>query len=277
MRPHTQHTPPPITPLSQFPLGNLILAPFALTDDFRRRPHTGVIASLSGWGATVSVEEFVYSQTNSFPPNSNAQSAGFIASFALVLPPTLTSKSMLAFFPRISTDDAISQSHRTLQQMSAQHAVESAARVQESLLRRGPGRPKLELNAHDVLAAATASSADAVEASSNKRGKYNNWWASHFIHDILAAHRRSLGNADETVRTLQRSFPRPPTETAGRFESLATENAGKLSPSVSRLTQTSSILQQRATRTQMRMACDCSVFREPIIQLIKQFAKPLGN
>jgi hypothetical protein len=100
----------------------------------------------------------------------------------------------------------------------ARHAEEERA----ALLRPGPGRPKLERSANEVLAAAAAATATAdAEEPVPKRGKYCNWFATPLIHDILAAYQLNLHSARKTVEWLQRTFPRLPTEASGRFDGLS--------------------------------------------------------
>lgn len=136
---------------------------------------------------------------------------------------------MLAFFPRISVSDAHAQQQRVLEQSAAEAAIVAEERRRAALIRPGPGRPRKALDANEVLKAAAAAAAaaplDAAEQEddepASKRGKYANWFAGPHIHDILAAYQLNLHNAKQTVRYLQRSYPRLPTETAGRFDSLA--------------------------------------------------------
>lgn len=141
-------------------------------------------------------------------------------------------------FGRITAEAAQLQLQRIAAE-AARAAAEAAAAAQArraeeehaALLRPGPGRPKLERNANDVLAAApaAAAAAAATEAaastdelgSARKRGKYCNWFATPLIHDILAAYQQTQHSARKTVEWLRRTFPRLPTEVAGRFEDLS--------------------------------------------------------
>lgn len=140
-------------------------------------------------------------------------------------------------FGRITAEAAQLQLQRIAaeaERAAAEAAVAAEARRAEeeraALLRPGPGRPKLERNANDVLAAAapaaataaaTAADDGATEERAGKRGKYCNWFATPLIHDILAAYQQSQHSARKTVEWLKRTFPRLPTEAAGRFDDLS--------------------------------------------------------
>ena len=149
---------------------------------------------------------------------------------------------MLRFFKPISPHDALQQHKHQLQQSAAASAAAAAASVTAAALRRGPGRPKKQLDASAVLLAAAA--LDGEEEPSTKRGKYCNWsvhrqcaaakrahaltrclmcgrLASPYIHDILATYQLNLHNAKHTVAYLQRSYPQLPTESEPRFAGLA--------------------------------------------------------
>jgi hypothetical protein len=69
------------------------------------------------------------------------------------------------------------------------------------------------------VAAATEQQAD--DERPLKRGKYDNWFASPFIHDILQAYELVGRSAKKTVAYLQRAFPRLPTEAEARFAGLS--------------------------------------------------------
>ena len=56
---------------------------------------------------------------------------------------------------------------------------------------RPVGRPKRERTAPDALQAAAAAAATTEEEPAAKRGKYTNWFASPWIHDILREYARA--------------------------------------------------------------------------------------
>lgn len=132
-------------------------------------------------------------------------------------------------FSRITAEAAQLQVQRIAAE--AERAASEAAAAAEArrteeeraaLLRPGPGRPKLERSANDVLAAAAAAAAIADEEEPvPKRGKYCNWFTTPLIHDILAAYQLNLHSARKTVEWLRRTFPRLPTEATGRFDDLS--------------------------------------------------------
>ena len=136
---------------------------------------------------------------------------------------------MQRFFQPISVSDAFDQQQRVLQQSAAQAAIDADQRRQRELMRPGPGRPRKALDADAVLTAAAAaapSTADEGAAANceeppSKRGKYTSWLSSPFVHDILAAYQLNLHNAKATVRYLQRTVSRLPTDRASRFDELA--------------------------------------------------------
>jgi lipopolysaccharide biosynthesis regulator YciM len=149
---------------------------------------------------------------------------------------------MLRFFRSISADEAEQQSAAALKCSAEQQSEASQLQQKAELLKRGPGRPKKLTDAQHVLAMATAASAednDAVEPA-QKRGKYANWFASVYIHDILHAVQRT-GSARKAVEWLQRSFPKLPTESAARFSALSESTVrtwykdGKLLPKFQQL------------------------------------------
>lgn len=138
---------------------------------------------------------------------------------------------MQHYFQRITAEQALTQHTQLLQASAAAAATEAAEQERNAVLRRGPGRPKRETPAADVLMTAAAAAAAAVAVASTtdsdeaartrKRGKYTNWFATPHIHDILAAYQKYSHNARRTVEELQRSFPRLPTEKEARFEHLS--------------------------------------------------------
>lgn len=129
---------------------------------------------------------------------------------------------MLRFFQPISADEAQQQSAAALQCSAEQQHRASQQQQKVVLSKRGPGRPRKLADAHHVLemAAATAAEAEAKSDPAAKRGKYLNWFASDYIHDILHAVQRT-GSARKAVEWLQRSFPQLPTESAARFADLS--------------------------------------------------------
>lgn len=133
---------------------------------------------------------------------------------------------MQNYFQSITPEQALAQHASQLQSSAAAALEEAAQREHARLLQRGPGRPKKESAAADVLmtaAAARTAAADAEEDQEQprKRGKYTNWFASSYIHDILAAFQRYSHNARRTVEELQRAFPKLPTEKEARFAHLS--------------------------------------------------------
>ena len=122
---------------------------------------------------------------------------------------------MLRFFQPISRDDATQQQQQSLQQSAAAAATEAAQRAHLQFHRAKPGRPRAKL---DVNLQPTAVEA---EEEPSKRGKYVNWFASPFIHDILAVYRLCSRNSKKTVAHLQQAFPRLLTESAARYAELS--------------------------------------------------------
>jgi len=167
----------------------------------------------------------------------------FARAFACREIPLARQIAMQRFFRSITTDEAQQQSAAALK-CSAEQQREASQRQQKAeLLKRGPGRPKKLTDAHHVLdmtaAAATSKEEDASEPA-EKRGKYANWFASAYIHDILHAVQRT-GSARKAVEWLQRSFPKLPTENTARFADLSESTVrswhkdGKLLPKFQQL------------------------------------------
>ena len=149
---------------------------------------------------------------------------------------------LLRFFRSITADEAQQQSAAALKCSAEQQREASQLQQKAELLKRGPGRPKKLTDAHHVLnvaAAATSNEEDASEPAA-KRGKYANWFASAYIHDILHAVQRT-GSARKAVEWLQRSFPKLPTESAARYVDLSESTVrswykdGKLLPKFQQL------------------------------------------
>jgi len=131
---------------------------------------------------------------------------------------------MWRFFRSITADEAQQQSAAGLKCSAEQQRQLSQLQQKAELSKRGPGRLKKLTNAHHVLAmaavaAAPPESADAVEHA-QKRGKYANWFAFVYIHDILHAVQQT-GSARKAVEWLLRSFPMLPTESTARFADLS--------------------------------------------------------
>ena len=143
---------------------------------------------------------------------------------------------MLRFFQPISRDDATQQQQQSLQQSAAAAATEAAQRAHLQFHRAKPGRPRAKL---DVNLQPTAVEA---EEEPSKRGKYVNWFASPFIHDILAVYRLCSRNSKKTVAHLQQAFPRLLTESLLPFSSvqlsLLTHSLTELSPNARLVRQT---------------------------------------
>ena len=119
---------------------------------------------------------------------------------------------MLRFFQPINVDEALTQQQLALSQSAVESAVAAAARDRSQLLRLGPGRPRKHTLAAPVDAAAPAADAAPVESESDespaKRGKYENWFNTPWIHDILEAYRKTSRSARKAVAQLQLQFPR---------------------------------------------------------------------
>jgi len=122
--------------------------------------------------------------------------------------------AMLNYFKRISPEEALQQHTEGLHATGAALTAAAAERQRSTAAtvasRRGPGRPKKEPNAADVLMAAAelTGAEETSEESAAKRGKYTNWFASPFIRDILAAHAECDRSAKKTVQHLQRTHQR---------------------------------------------------------------------
>lgn len=124
---------------------------------------------------------------------------------------------MLRFYLPISRDDAAAQQQQALKQSAASAAAQAAQRAYQQLHRTKPGRPRKLV----VSLPPPEEGEPAEPAPPGKRGKYLNWFASPFIHDILAAYRLCSRSAQKTVAHLQHSFPRLPTEPAARYAELS--------------------------------------------------------
>lgn len=168
--------------------------------------------------------------------------------------PAFTDPQMQRFFKPISADDAHTQQQRALQQSAVAAAASAAERRSTELARAGPGRPRKQLKAEQVLAVAAVTTEENEGAPLSKRGKYTNWFASPYIHDILAAYQLHLHNSKKAVAYLQRTFPRLPTEAAPRFADLSEstirswhDQDGKLLPRYKQV-----IEEQRAAATRGR-------------------------
>jgi hypothetical protein len=125
---------------------------------------------------------------------------------------------MLAFFQRITAEEAQQQTTKALAQSATQHIEHAAAREQLMALQRGPGRPKKVFDVGEALDGAADEEEKPAGTGPGKRGKYNNWFASDFIHDILHAYKQH--GARRAVQQLQRAHPRLPTELYARFDGL---------------------------------------------------------
>jgi hypothetical protein len=150
---------------------------------------------------------------------------------------------MLRFFRSITADEAQQQSAIALKCSAEQQRQLSQLQQKAELLKRGPGRPKKFTDAHHVLTTAAVAATPEQEAAGEpiqKRGKYANWFASVYIHDILHAVQRT-GSARKAVEWLQRSFPMLPTESAPRYADLSESTVrswyqdGKLLPKFQQL------------------------------------------
>lgn len=177
---------------------------------------------------------------------------------------------MHAFFKPLTTaDDIAAQRERMMQESAAAAALSAAERKRYETTRRGPGRPRTLVNAHSVLTESAGAALDDVTSTHSvltqsesagaaiddvtsdngssckrARGKYTNWFATPFIHDILHAFQLMSHSGKRTVAHLQRTFPRLPTEAAARFDDLSEstirswhDNEGKLLPKFAAIIQ----------------------------------------
>jgi hypothetical protein len=124
---------------------------------------------------------------------------------------------MLRFFAPITADDAHIQQQRSLQSIDVEMKAIAEERRLADIVRPGAGRPRKLLNANQVMVAAAAVAIPSSDEPSAKRGKYTNWFASPFIHDILTAYQLNLRSAKKTVAYLQSKFPQLATESEPRF------------------------------------------------------------
>lgn len=124
---------------------------------------------------------------------------------------------MLRFFNPITADDALKQQHLALAQSAADAAAAAAERQRADLLRPKPGRPRGSI----VLAPPPPNESSHDEQSVAKRGKYENWLTTPFIHDILDAYRKTGNSARKAVEQLRHQYPRRATEVQGRYDGLS--------------------------------------------------------
>jgi hypothetical protein len=115
------------------------------------------------------------------------------------------------------------------QQTKAELERKSECTPSRITIKRGPGRPKKRKAQQDVCNATPMAASDDTTATvlhsqvesdeSSAKATHIDWFASPFIHDIIAAvgHFRS---ARVAVESLQKRFPRLPTESEGRFDRL---------------------------------------------------------
>jgi hypothetical protein len=168
---------------------------------------------------------------------------------------------MLRFFRSITADEAQKQSAAALQIGAEQQRQVSQLRQKTELLKRGPGRPKKLVDALHVLEIAVATDAGAASEPSAKRGKYANWFASVYIHDILHAVQQT-GSARKAVEWLRRSFPKLPTESAARFADLSESTVrswysdGKLLPKFQQLLDEQKATAPRGVWRERALAAD---------------------
>jgi len=183
---------------------------------------------------------------------------------------------MLRFFRSITADEAQQQSAAALKCSAEQQREASQLQQKAELLKRGPGRPKKLTDAHHVLgmaaATATPQEEDAVEPA-QKRGKYANWFASAYIHDILHAVQRT-GSVRKAVEWLQRSFPQLPTESAARFADLSESTVrswykdGKLLPKFQQLLDEQKAAAPRGVWRERALAADPAA-EQSVKQILK--------
>ena len=125
--------------------------------------------------------------------------------------------TMLRFFHPITADDALTQQRLALAESAAAAAAVAAQRQRADLLRPKPGRPR----GSTVLAPPPDESAHIDEQPAPKRGKYENWFTTPFIHDILDAYRKTGNSARKAVEQLRHQYPCRATEVQGRYDGLS--------------------------------------------------------
>jgi hypothetical protein len=84
-------------------------------------------------------------------------------------------RTMLKFFNKLNAADSATQQQ---QQLTASAAIAASHASAAAALRRGPGRPRKLLNAHNVIAAGESDDEPAA-----KRCKYQNW----SVHSCMCA------------------------------------------------------------------------------------------
>lgn len=111
---------------------------------------------------------------------------------------------MLKFFKRVDAYEY----RQDVQQIAQQLHENPPPCAVPALPSRPVGRPPKKRDAESVLAVGAAH-ADTVttNSSDNKRSKYQHWFSSPYILDILAAHRRANFNSRQTVKLLRKESP----------------------------------------------------------------------
>lgn len=104
-------------------------------------------------------------------------------------------------FRNITADEARQQRQRIADEIAA--ALASTPRQAPPPPKRPVGRPK----GKRTLADTDESPASAADDRAVKRGKYTNWFATPFIHDILHAYALEGRSAKRAVAALQRTAP----------------------------------------------------------------------
>ena len=111
-------------------------------------------------------------------------------------------------FRIITADEAQQQREHIAHEVNATCAI---APRPAPLPKRAVGRPKRERSLVEAAAAAAAAPAAAPAAEEDapaaKRGKYTNWFASPYIHDVLRAYAVEGRSAKRAVVALQRTAP----------------------------------------------------------------------
>ncbi len=132
--------------------------------------------------------------------------------------------SVLNFFKKVTDEQHAKQVARDHEQLAQDIEERKQINNLKQQNKKGPGRPRKIIPPSDspMQLSNGESNANSNEGASNENGPEgrSSWFATDYIHDILAEVNKQQFNFRRVVQQLQLRFPRLATEKVARFESL---------------------------------------------------------
>lgn len=130
--------------------------------------------------------------------------------------------SLFSHFSRITKEE-----HEEQQAKELAKPLPATVKQEKRPVGRPKKRAKAQIASNEGSSSGTVIAIDTDEGSndekhvSRRKEHYIDWFASPFVHDIIAALRLHNHSIRSAIRYLQQKYPKLPTERSGRFDALS--------------------------------------------------------